>query len=57
MVEATCPTKGGAMAFDPSDYDEVYETTSASEEGGVIDVELILGEADTPKRSECLGRA
>jgi len=31
MVEATCPTKGGAMAFDPSDYDEVYETTSASE--------------------------
>jgi len=31
MVEATCPIKGGAMAFDPSDYDDVYETTSASE--------------------------
>jgi hypothetical protein len=25
-------------------------------DGGVIDVEFILGEADTPKRSECLGR-
>jgi len=74
------------MAFDPSDYNEVYEATPASEkttllrqgrtmleahrllrgaegawhglpeEGGVIDVELIRGEANTPKRSECLGR-
>jgi len=30
---------------------------SLPEEGGVIDVEFILGEADTPKRSECLGRS
>ena len=30
---------------------------SLPEEGGVIDVEFILGEAYTPKRSECLGRS
>jgi len=45
------------MAFDPRDYDEVCETTSALQAGDVIDVEFILGEADTPKRSECLGRS
>jgi hypothetical protein len=36
------PCEGGVMAFDPSDYDEVYETTSASEKSRLLQQGWVL---------------
>jgi len=57
--EKTMLLRQGRKMFEP--HRRLRDTEGASdslpEKRGIIDVESILAQADTPKRSECLGQS